>query len=104
MSNGRRRRRRMHHSEPLVSVTAADGGLDDLMGFLSGRSIRRTCSHCGSPRVEWTDRAGAIAAGKDLSEAESFLGAPVEQAWQCLACDEWGFFGPVGGSWDDEDH
>ena len=93
----------MHHREPLVSISPADEGLEGLLGFLSGRGIRQTCSHCGSRRLEWTDRAGAIAAGVDVSEAERFFGEPVGDAWHCVTCGEWGFFGPVGGFGNDEE-
>lgn len=61
-------------------------------GFV--RTVRSSCSECGSGGLVWLSPEEARVDGMPVDEATEMLGS-VESVWRCGSCGEIGFFGPT---------
>jgi hypothetical protein len=70
------------------------------------RFIRKSCSRCGGPRIQWGDvellsmAVGAAAVQRALADLGPD-GGPAAECWWCLDCAEWGVFGLCHEEWDE---
>jgi hypothetical protein len=71
------------------------------------RSVRKTCSECGSADLWWGTSAGLLRLRLEQSEGEAVdelndllqmggeLGGSKVSSWMCNVCRHWGMFGPL---------